>query len=52
MYHVLSESQNGNVGIKIEEKLTKDDYELLIPLHQQTHTRSWPYPITLRYDGM
>ena len=35
MYHVLSESENGNVGIKIKRKLTQDDYELLIPyLHQ------------------
>ncbi len=31
MYHVLSESENGNVGIKIEGKLTQNDYELLIP---------------------
>jgi hypothetical protein len=30
MYHVLSESENGNVGIKIKSKLTQDDYELLI----------------------
>ncbi len=35
MYHVLSESENENVGIKIEGKLTQNDYELLIPyLHQ------------------
>ena len=35
MYHVLSESENGNVGIKITRKLTEDDYALLIPyLHQ------------------
>lgn len=31
MYRVLSESDNGNVGIKIEGKLTQNDYELLIP---------------------
>ncbi len=31
MYHVLSESENGNLGIKIERKLTREDYELLIP---------------------
>ncbi|TFG63521.1 MAG: STAS/SEC14 domain-containing protein [Nitrospirales bacterium] len=31
MYHVLSESENGNLGIKIDGKLTRDDYELLIP---------------------
>ncbi len=31
MYRVLSESKNGNVGIKIERKLTADDYDLLIP---------------------
>ena len=31
MYHILSESENGNVGIKIERKLTQNDYELLIP---------------------
>jgi len=30
MYHVLSESENGNVGIKIQRKLTQDDYRLLI----------------------
>ena len=35
MYHVLSESENGNLGIKIKRKLTQDDYELLISyLHQ------------------
>lgn len=31
MYHVISGSKNGNVGIKVEGKLTQDDYELLIP---------------------
>ena len=31
MYHVLSESENGNLGIKVEGKLTQGDYELLIP---------------------
>lgn len=31
MYHVLSESENEDVGIKITGKLTKDDYDLLIP---------------------
>ncbi len=31
MYRVLSESKNGNIGIKIERKLTTDDYDLLIP---------------------
>ena len=31
MYQVLSESENGNVGIKIQGKLTQNDYELLIP---------------------
>lgn len=31
MYQVIRGSENGNVGIKIEKKLTQDDYELLIP---------------------
>ena len=31
MYQVIRGSENGNVGIKIERKLTQDDYELLIP---------------------
>ena len=31
MYRVFSESENGNVGIKIDGKLTQNDYELLIP---------------------
>jgi hypothetical protein len=31
MYHVLSKSENGNLGIKIDGKLTRDDYDLLIP---------------------
>ncbi len=31
MYQVIGGSENGNVGIKIERKLTQDDYELLIP---------------------
>ena len=35
MYHVLSESDNGNFGIKIDGKLTKNDYELLIPYINQ-----------------
>ncbi len=30
MYHVLNESENEHVGIKIERKLTQDDYELLL----------------------
>ncbi len=30
MYHVLSESENGYVGIKIQRKLTHDDYDLLL----------------------
>jgi len=31
MYRVLSESENGNIGIKIDGKLTQSDFELLIP---------------------
>jgi stage II sporulation SpoAA-like protein len=35
MYHILSESENGYIGIKIQRKLTQEDYELLISyLHQ------------------
>ena len=30
MYHVLSESDNGYIGIKIQSKLTQNDFELLI----------------------
>ncbi len=31
MYQVIRGSENGNIGIKIDRKLTQDDYELLIP---------------------
>ena len=31
MYHILNESDNGHVGIKIKGKLTQNDYDLLIP---------------------
>ncbi len=31
MYQVIGRSENRNVGIKIEKKLTPDDYQLLIP---------------------
>ena len=31
MYHILSESENGNIGIKVDGKLTQNDYDLLIP---------------------
>ncbi len=31
MYQVIGGSENGNIGIKIEKKLTPDDYALLIP---------------------
>ncbi len=31
VYQVIRGSQNGNVGIQIEKKLTPDDYALLIP---------------------
>jgi len=31
MYRVLSESENGYIGIKIEGKLMQNDYDLLIP---------------------
>ncbi len=31
MYQIIRGSESGNVGIKIEKRLTPDDYELLIP---------------------
>ena len=30
MYHVLNESENGYIGIKIQRKLTPDDFKLLL----------------------
>ncbi len=50
MYHVLSESENGYVGIKIQRKLTQDDYDLLIPyikrLKQEVGTVRLLYDMT------
>lgn len=48
MYRVLSESENGNVGIKIEGKLTQDDYELLI--HYIDRLRKEVGPLRLLCD--
>ena len=31
MYRVISESEGGNIGIKIDRTLTEDEYDLLIP---------------------
>jgi hypothetical protein len=31
MYRVISESEGGNIGIKIDRTLTQDEYDLLIP---------------------
>ncbi len=50
MYHVLSESENGYFGIKIQRKLTQDDYDLLIPyierLRQKLGSLSLLYDMT------
>jgi hypothetical protein len=48
MYYVLSKSENENVGIKIDGKLTGNDYELLIPYINQL--RQEVGPLRLLFD--
>ena len=48
MYRVISECENGNVGIKIERKLTQDDYELLSPFIDRL--RQEVGPLKLLFD--
>jgi hypothetical protein len=48
MYRVFSESENGNVGIKIEGKLTQDDYKLLSPFIDRL--RQEVGPLRLLFD--
>ncbi len=50
MYHVLSESENGYIGIKIERRLKQDDIDLLISylnrLKQEVRTRGLMWDMT------
>lgn len=42
MYRVLDESSDGSVGIKVDGKLTKEDYTVLIPYFENLIQESGP----------